>query len=42
MYQSGFRRNHSTDFCLDQLTDFVLTSVNKQMHYDISRSSESI
>ena len=25
MYQSGFRTNHSTDFCLAQLIDFVLT-----------------
>ena len=24
MYESGFRTNHSTEFCLAQLTDFVL------------------
>ena len=32
MYQSDFRTNHSTDLCLDQLTDFVATGVDKQMH----------
>ena len=32
MYQSGFRTNHSTDLCLDQLTDFVVTGINKHMH----------
>ena len=32
MYQSGFRMNHSTDLCLAQLTDFVVTGINKQMH----------
>ena len=32
MYQSGFGTNHSTEFCLAQLTDFVLTGMDKQMH----------
>ena len=32
MYQSGFRMNHLTDLCLAQLTEFVLTSMDKQMH----------
>ena len=32
MYQPGFRTNHSTDFRLAQLTDFVLTGMDKQMH----------
>ena len=32
MYQSGFRTNHSTDICLDQLIDFVLNGMDKQMH----------
>ena len=32
MYQSGFRTNHSTDVCLAQLTDFVATGMDKQMH----------
>ena len=32
MYQSGFRTNHSTDVCLAQLIDFVLTGMDKQMH----------
>ena len=32
MYQSGFRTNHSTDFCLVQLIDFVLTGMDEQMH----------
>ena len=32
MYQSGFRTNHSTDLCLAQLTDFVATGMDKQMH----------
>ena len=32
MYQSGFRTNHSTDFCLAQLIDFVATGMDKQMH----------
>ena len=32
MYQSGFRTNHSTNFCLTQFTDFVLTGMDKQMH----------
>ena len=32
MYQSGFRMNHSTDLSLAQLTDFVATGMDKQMH----------
>ena len=32
MYQSGFVTNHPADFCLAQLTDFVLTGTDKQMH----------
>ena len=32
MYQSGFRMNHLTDLCLAHLTEFVLTSMDKQMH----------
>ena len=32
MYQSSIRRNHSTDLCLAQLTDFVTTGMDKQMH----------
>ena len=32
MHQSDFRTNHSTDFCLAQLIDFVLTGIDKQMH----------
>ena len=32
MYRSGFRTNHSTDLCLDQLTDIVTTGMDKQMH----------
>ena len=32
MYQSGFRMNHLTDLCLAQLIEFVLTSMDKQMH----------
>ena len=32
MYQAGFRTNHSTDFCLSQLTDFVSTGMDKQMY----------
>ena len=32
MYQSGFRTNHSTDLCLAHLIDFVITSMDKQMH----------
>ena len=31
-FQSGFRTNHSTDLCLAQLTDFVATGMDKQMH----------
>ena len=33
MYQSGFRTNHSTDLCLAQLTDFVATGMDKEMHF---------
>ena len=32
MYQSEFRTNHSTDFCLAQFIDFVATGMDKQMH----------
>ena len=32
MYQAGFRTNHTTDICLTQLTDFVSTGMDKQMH----------
>ena len=32
MYQSRFRRNHSTDLCLAQLIDFVATGMDKQMY----------
>ena len=32
MYQTGFRTNHSTDLRLAQLTDFVATGIDKQMH----------
>ena len=32
MYPSGFRTNHSTDFCLALLIDFVLTGMDKQIH----------
>ena len=32
MYQSGFRKDHSTDLCLAQLTNFVETGMDKQMH----------
>ena len=32
MYRSGFRTNHSTDFCLAQLIDFVATGMDKQTH----------
>ena len=37
MYQSGIRKNHSTDFCLAQLTDFVLTGMDKHHIFGISR-----
>ena len=32
MYQSGFRKNQSTDLCVAQLIDFILTGTDKQMH----------
>ena len=32
MFQAGFRTNHTTDICLTQLTDFVSTGMDKQMH----------
>ena len=32
MCQSGFKRNHSKDFCLAQLIDFVLAGMDKQMY----------
>ena len=35
MYQSRFRTNHSTDLCLPQLTDFILTGMDKQTHIGI-------
>ena len=35
MYQSGFRRNHSTDICLAQFIDFLLAGMDKQMHTGI-------
>ena len=35
MYQSGFRKNHSTDLCLAQLINFVATGMDKQMHTGI-------
>ena len=35
MYQSGFRKNHSTNRCLAHLIDFVLTAKDKQMHTDM-------
>ena len=35
MYQSGFRKNHSTILCLAQLIDFVASGMDKQMHTGI-------
>ena len=32
MYQSGFRRNHSTEFNQIQLIDFDLTGMDNHMH----------
>ena len=32
IYQSGVRTNHSADCVLAQLTDFILTGIDKQMH----------
>ena len=32
VYQSGFRPNHSTDTCLSQLTNMILTGVEKKKH----------
>lgn len=32
MYQSRFKTNHSTDLCFPQLTDFILTGMDKQTH----------
>ena len=32
MYQSRFKINHSTDLCFPQLTDFILTGMDKQTH----------
>ena len=32
MYQSVFRTNHSTDFCLAQFTGFVSDGMDKQIH----------
>ena len=31
-YQSGFRSNLSTDFCLEQYTDFILREMDKRFH----------
>ena len=31
-YQSGFRSNLSTDFCLEQYTDFILRGMDKRFH----------
>ena len=31
-YQSSFRANVSANSCLEQLTDFVLTGIDKGMH----------
>ena len=31
MYQSGFRTNHSTNFCPAHLIDFALTGMDKRM-----------
>ena len=35
MYQPGFRTNHSANLCLAQLTDFVATGIDKQIHTGI-------
>ena len=32
MHQSGFRTNHSTEFFMAQLTDFISTGMDKQVH----------
>ena len=32
MYRSGFGTNYSTDFCMAQLRDSVLTGMDKEMH----------
>ena len=32
LYQPGFRTNHSTEFYLVQLIDFVLTNMDKHTH----------
>ena len=32
LYVSDFRTNHSTDLCLAQVTHFVATGMDKQMH----------
>lgn len=31
MYQSSFKTNRSTAFCLIQIPEFILTSMDKQM-----------
>ena len=36
MYQPSLRTNHSTDFCLAQLVDFLLTGMDKHMHIGIT------
>ena len=35
MYQSGYRANHASDFCLAKLIDFILTGMDKQMNVDM-------
>ena len=35
MYHSSFRKNHSAEFCLAHLIEFVLTGLDKQMHADM-------
>ena len=32
MYHSSFRKNHSAEFCLAHLIEFVLAGLDKQMH----------
>ena len=32
MYQPGFRTKHSINLCLAQLTDFISTGMDIQMH----------
>ena len=46
MHQSSFRTNHSIDVCLDQLINFALTVMNKQMHagmiVDLQKAFETL